>query len=46
MLPWPMGRIADLYGATVAFLMPAICFAVVAWYGWKGAGLGLKAEAK
>lgn len=39
LLPWPMGRIADLYGANVAFLLPAACFAVVAWYGWKGAGL-------
>ena len=27
-------------GANVAFLLPAACFAVVAWYGWKGAGLG------
>lgn len=40
LLPWPMGKIADLYGANVAFLLPAACFAVVAWYGWKGAGLG------
>lgn len=40
LLPWPMGRLADLYGANVAFLLPAACFAVVAWYGWKGAGLG------
>jgi FHS family L-fucose permease-like MFS transporter len=43
---WTVGNEADLYGANVAFLMPAVCFAVVAWYGWKGAGLGLKAEAK
>ena len=42
LLPWPMGKIADLYGANVAFLLPAACFAVVAWYGWKGAGLGRK----
>ncbi|QYF88201.1 sugar MFS transporter [Brevundimonas sp. PAMC22021] len=42
LLPWPMGKIADTYGANVAFLLPAVCFAVVAWYGWKGAGLGLK----
>ncbi|MDG2523055.1 sugar MFS transporter [Caulobacter segnis] len=42
LLPWPMGKVADLYGANVAFLMPAACFAVVAWYGWKGAGLGRK----
>ncbi len=40
LLPWPMGKIADLYGAPSAFLLPAACFAVVAWYGWKGAGLG------
>lgn len=40
LLPWPMGRLADLYGAHVAFLLPAACFAVVAWYGWRGAGLG------
>lgn len=40
LLPWPMGRIADLYGANIAFLLPAACFIVVAWYGWKGAGLG------
>jgi len=40
LLPWPMGKIADLYGANIAFLLPAACFAVVAWYGWKGAGLG------
>ena len=45
LLPWPMGKLADLYGANVAFLLPAACFAVVAWYGWKGAGLG-RAEAK
>ena len=45
LLPWPMGKLADLYGANIAFLLPAACFAVVAWYGWKGAGLGLKTEA-
>ncbi|MET4685245.1 sugar MFS transporter [Brevundimonas faecalis] len=40
LLPWPMGRIADLYGANYAFILPALCFAVVAWYGWKGSTLG------
>lgn len=39
LLPWPMGRLGDLYGANVGFLLPAACFALVAWYGWKGAGL-------
>jgi FHS family L-fucose permease-like MFS transporter len=42
LLPWPMGKLADLYGANIAFLLPAACFVVVAWYGWKGAGLGRK----
>ena len=36
LLPWPMGKIAELYGAPTAFLLPAACFAVVALYGWKG----------
>jgi len=45
LLPWPMGRLADLYGANIAFLLPAACFAVVAWYGWKGAELGRTATA-
>jgi len=42
LLPWPMGKIADIWGANVSFLLPCVCFAVVAWYGWKGAGLGRK----
>ncbi|MCI3179530.1 glucose/galactose MFS transporter [Caulobacter sp. CCUG 60055] len=37
LLPWPMGKIAELYGTPAAFLLPAACFAVVALYGWKGA---------
>jgi FHS family L-fucose permease-like MFS transporter len=37
LLPYPMGRIADLYGTPAAFLLPAVSFAVVALYGWKGA---------
>lgn len=36
LLPWPMGRLAELYGTPVAFLLPAGCFAVVALYGWLG----------
>ena len=40
LLPWPMGRIADVYGAHTAFILPCLCFAYVAWYGWRGAGLG------
>lgn len=36
MLPWPMGFIADHYGTPAAYLLPAACFALVAFYGWKG----------
>jgi FHS family L-fucose permease-like MFS transporter len=36
LLPWPMGKIAEAYGTPAAFLLPAICFALVALYGWKG----------
>lgn len=35
LLPYPMGRIAEIYGTPTAFLLPAACFAVVALYGWK-----------
>lgn len=37
LLPYPMGRIAEVYGTPVAFLLPAVSFALVALYGWKGA---------
>ncbi len=36
LLSWPMGFIADLYGTPAAHLLPAACFALVAFYGWKG----------
>jgi len=36
LLPYPMGVVAELYGTPSAFLLPAVCFAVVALYGWKG----------
>jgi FHS family L-fucose permease-like MFS transporter len=39
LLPYPMGRIAEISGTPVAFLLPALSFAVVALYGWKLAGL-------
>ena len=45
LLPWPMGKLADLHGANVAFILPCACFAVVAWYGWKGAALGRTSRA-
>lgn len=37
LLPYPMGRIAEIWGTPTAFLLPAACFAAVAAYGWKGA---------
>jgi FHS family L-fucose permease-like MFS transporter len=36
LLPYPMGLVAQAYGTPAAFLLPAICFAAVALYGWKG----------
>ncbi|MBU1378512.1 MAG: sugar MFS transporter [Alphaproteobacteria bacterium] len=37
LLPYPMGRIAEAFGTPAAFLLPAACFALVAFYGWRGA---------
>jgi FHS family L-fucose permease-like MFS transporter len=37
LLPWPMGKIAELYGTPAAFLLPAACFVIVALYAWRGA---------
>lgn len=31
-VPWFMGRIADQSGTALAFLIPAGCFTIVAWY--------------
>lgn len=45
LLPWPMGKIAELYGTPTAFLLPAACFVVVGLYAWKGAGLGAASRA-
>jgi FHS family L-fucose permease-like MFS transporter len=36
-LPYPMGLIAQARGTPAAFVLPALCFALVAFYGWKGA---------
>jgi FHS family L-fucose permease-like MFS transporter len=34
-LPYPMGLIAERYGAPAAFVLPAVAFAIVALYGWR-----------
>lgn len=35
-LPPVMGYIADEIGIQQSFILPALCFVVVLWYGWKG----------
>ena len=37
LMVYPMGVIGDVYGMPAAFLLPAVGFAVVAWYGVRGA---------
>ncbi len=34
-VPWLMGRVADSHGMAPAFVIPLLCFIVVAVYGWK-----------
>jgi FHS family L-fucose permease-like MFS transporter len=46
LLPYPMGRMADIYGTPISFLLPAAIFAVVALYGWKGATLDVRRTAE
>lgn len=36
-IPYFMGWIGDLHGIADAFVVPLVCFAVVAAYGWKAA---------
>ncbi|HEX7822612.1 MAG TPA: sugar MFS transporter [Sphingobium sp.] len=35
--PYPMGLVAEAYGAPTAFLLPAAAFLLVALYAWRGA---------
>lgn len=35
-MPYAMGWMADQYSTAIAYAIPAFCFLVVAWYGWKG----------
>jgi FHS family L-fucose permease-like MFS transporter len=35
-VPYVMGIIADNNSTAFSYIVPAICFVVVAWYGWKG----------
>ncbi len=38
-MPFVMGKVADLAGTPAAFLLLAPCFLFVAWYGFKGSKL-------
>lgn len=35
-MPYAMGRVADASGVSIAYALPLVCFAIVAWYGWRG----------
>lgn len=35
-VPYVMGMLADNRSTAFAFIVPMVCFIVVAWYGWKG----------
>lgn len=39
LLPYPMGLIGEVYGTPAAFLLPAVAFAIVSLYAWRGAAL-------
>ncbi len=45
LLPYPMGLIAESFGTAAAFFLPAACFVLVAFYGWKGSQIA-RAPAK
>jgi len=36
LLPYVMGRLAEHSSTALSYTLPAACFAVVAWYGWRG----------
>ncbi len=35
-VPYVMGMLADQQSTAFAFIVPLVCFLVVAWYGWSG----------
>jgi len=36
LMPYLMGLVAEKYSTAISYFIPAICFIVVAWYGWSG----------
>jgi FHS family L-fucose permease-like MFS transporter len=35
-IPWLQGVFADSAGLHISFILPAVCYLYIAWYGWKG----------
>lgn len=36
LMPYVMGLVAENYSTAISYSVPVICFAIVAWYGWRG----------
>lgn len=36
LMPYVMGMLSEKYSTATAYCVPALCFAVVAWFGWRG----------
>lgn len=36
LVPYFMGILSDKYSTATSYVIPLICFVIVAWYGWKG----------
>ncbi len=36
LVPYAMGLVAEKSSTATAYIIPALCLVVVAWYGWKG----------
>jgi FHS family L-fucose permease-like MFS transporter len=36
LVPYVMGVLADQHSTAFAYIVPLVCFIVVAWFGWKG----------
>jgi MFS transporter, FHS family, L-fucose permease len=45
LVPYIMGVLADDYSTAFAYIVPMLCFVVVAWYGWKGYRVRVQGDA-
>ena len=41
-VPLGMGTLADRIGIQGAFVVPLLCYAYIAWYGWQGSRIGVR----